>query len=33
MGNLAPPGSTFGDICFAGTYVDAVAEGFSGGPF
>jgi len=33
MGNLAPPGSTFGDIAFAGTFVDAAAEGFSGGLF
>ena len=33
MGNLAPAGSTFGDIAFAGTFVDAVAEGFSGGLF
>lgn len=32
MGNLAPPGSSFLDICFAGTYVGADVLGpFSGG--
>jgi len=31
MGNLAPPGSTFGDIVFAGTYVNSLEKGFSGG--
>ena len=31
MGNLAPPGSTFGDIVFEGTYVNSLEEGFSGG--
>jgi len=29
LGNMAPPGTTFGEISIAGTFIDAVAEGFT----